>query len=161
MCVHIEMRNVISLVMSCASELYDVGVPQIYYILLISSVHILPTFYLLLSADQCLWLDLTSTQEQTDKDFLRLLQWQTMVYFSFANTMFRTGITLGKQFSEGQGARSSPAATTRTAQHILHSSTSHSWRKGLLKLSLEFVHIILTECKWSMSQKPILPELWL
>lgn len=83
------------------------------------------------------------------------------VYFSFAGAMLRTGITLGKQFPESQGAQSCHAATTRTAQRTLPSSTSYFWKRGLLKLSLEVMQIILTRWKWPISQKLNHPELCL
>lgn len=65
------MHNTINLAISLVLELYDVGMPQIYSILIISC----STYpaYLLLSAE-CSLTYLRSTHEQIDKDFLRIFQ---------------------------------------------------------------------------------------
>lgn len=65
---------------SCASELYYVGVPQVYCIFLfLQYIFCLPS-----TLQNVLWPDLRSTHEQTDKDFFKtppMINYRLGVFF--------------------------------------------------------------------------------
>lgn len=78
-----------------------------------------------------------SRLKQTFPGFFNDKVWTSR--FFCGGTIFSTGATFGKQFPGSQRTQNCLAATTRTGQYVVPSSSSYFWKRGLLRLGLQVI----------------------